>query len=124
MITIVVYSWVPKRVVGSAFVLEDLDSGGVVGSGALEVSCLVEMRCSSSDVSFGSSEVDLEGSTVGVVVGGGVVGSGLGSSLVSGAGAVVGSGDGSSLVVSGRGGALVDGAGGALVSAGGAEVCA
>lgn len=119
----VVYSWVPKRVVGWAFVLDDLSDGGVVGSGALEVSCLVDVRCSSLLVSFGGSDVGFDGSAVGAVVGGGVVGSGDGSSLVSGAGGVVGSGDGSSFDVS-AGGALVDGAGAALVSAGGAEVCA
>ena len=120
----VVYSWVPKRVVGCAFVLLDLSAGGVVGSGAFEVSCLVEVRCFSSLVSFGGWLVGLLGSAVGAVVGGGVVGSGLGSSLVSGAGGVVGSGDGSSFDVSAGGGALVLGAGGALVSAGGVEVCA
>lgn len=103
--------------------LLDLSAGGVVGSGAFEVSCLVEVLCSSSLVSFGGSEVGVDGSAVGAVVGGGVVGSGDGLSLVSGAGGVVGSGDGSSFDVSAGEGALVDGAGGALVSAGGAEVC-
>lgn len=104
--------------------LDDLSTGGVVGSGAFEVSCLVEVFCSSSLVSFGGPEVGLEGSAVGAVVGGGVVGSGDGSSLVSGAGGVVGSGDGSSLVCGGGDAEVVGGAGGALVSAGGAEVCA